>query len=159
MRSTYPRTMKRVVAVFVVLISLGLVAPAQAGPIKNGVKCAKQNQTTKVARVTFTCTKFGNSLMWASKNWAPPYSAPAGSSSSYSYGYSLLLQTRSSTLMNYDYDYVYNSSGFATRSRAIYWCDNIFVTPDFFDDYYSMSPNQISQAVLGCVDGVLRRDG
>jgi len=85
--------------------------------------------------------------------------APTGSSTWYSYSYSLFLQTRSSTLSNYDYDYVYNSSGYATRSRAIYWCDNIFVSPDFFNDFYSLSNYQLSQAVLGCADGVLRRDG
>ncbi len=133
--------------------------PAQAAPVKNGVKCTKHNQTTKVARVTFTCTKFGSSLMWASKGWAPPYSAPAGSSSAYAYGYSLFLQTSTSTLNAYDYEYVFNSSGYATRSRAIYWCDNIFVTPDFFSDFYDLSSYQMNQAVLGCTDGVLRRDG
>ena len=151
--------MRKLALAVVLVISLGGVSPAQAAPVKNGAKCTKVNQTTKVARVTFTCTQFGSSLLWSSKGWRPPYVAPSGSSTWYSYSYSLLLQTRTATLNAYDYDYVYGSSGFATRSRAIYWCDNVFVSSDFFEDYYSLSNYQLSQAVLGCADGVLRRDG
>lgn len=141
------------------IVSLGLASPAQAAPVKNGAKCTKLNQTTKVARVTYTCTQFGSSLLWATKDWRPPYVAPTGSSTWYSFSYSLFLQTRYATLNAYDYDYVYGSSGFATRSRALYWCDNVFVSSDFFDDYYSLNNYQLTQAVLGCTDGVLRRDG
>jgi hypothetical protein len=136
-----------------------VVVPAQAAPVKNGVKCVKQNQTTKVGRVTFTCTKFGSSLLWATKDWSPPYSAPNGSGNAYDYGYSLFLQTSSSTLYNWNYSYVFGSNDYAIRSRAIYWCSNYFVDPDFFSDYFDMTSYERNQAVLGCVDGVLRRDG
>jgi hypothetical protein len=151
--------MKRFALALIVLLSLVFAAPSEAAPVKNGAKCAKQNQTTKVARVTFTCTRFGSSLMWATKNWAPPYTPPAGSSTWYGYSYNLFLQTGSNTLNAYDYDYVFNSTGYATRSKAIYWCDNVFVSSDFFNEYYSLSSYQLNQAVLGCADGVLRRDG
>lgn len=151
--------MKRIATALIVLVSVLSAVPAQAGPIKNGVKCTKQNQTTKVARVTYTCTKFGTQLMWATKDWSPPYSAPNGSSSAYSYGYSLFLQTNSSTLYDYGYSYVFGGNDYATRSRALYWCTNYFVDPDFFSDYYSMDYSERSQAILGCADGVLRRDG
>lgn len=151
--------MKKLAISLALLVSLGLVSPVHAAPVKNGAKCTKVNQTTKVGRLTFTCTQFGTSLMWASKNWQPPYSAPAGASTWYGFSYSLFLQTRSSTLSAYDYEYVYGSSGLATRSRAMYWCNNIFVSSDFFDSYYQLSSYQLSQAVLGCTDGVLRRDG
>ena len=151
--------MRKIAIVIALVLSLGAISPAQAAPVKNGAKCTKLNQTTKVARVTYTCTQFGASLMWATKDWRPPYTAPAGSNAWYSYGYSLFLQTRTATLNAYDYDYVYGASGLATRSRALYWCDNVFVSSDFFDDYYSLSSYQQTQAVLGCTDGVLRRDG
>ncbi len=151
--------MKKLVISIALIVSLGLASPAQAAPVKNGAKCTKLNQTTKVARVTYTCTQFGSSLLWATKDWRPPYVAPTGSSTWYSFSYSLFLQTRYATLNAYDYDYVYGSSGFATRSRALYWCDNVFVSSDFFDDYYSLNNYQLTQAVLGCTDGVLRRDG
>jgi hypothetical protein len=151
--------MRKIAIVVALVVSLGAISPAQAAPVKNGAKCTKLNQTTKVARVTYTCTQFGTSLMWATKDWRPPYTAPAGSNAWYSYGYSLFLQTRTATLNAYDYDYVYGASGLATRSRALYWCDNVFVSSDFFDDYYSLSSYQQTQAVLGCTDGVLRRDG
>ncbi len=151
--------MRKLAIAIALVLSLGVVSPAQAAPVKNGAKCTKLNQTTKVARVTYTCTQFGSSLLWATKDWRPPYTAPAGASTWYSYSYSLFLQTRSSTLNAYDYEYVFSSAGYATRSRAIYWCDNTFVSSDFFDDYYSLSNYQLSQAVLGCADGVLRRDG
>ncbi len=151
--------MKKLVMSIALIVSLGLASPAQAAPVKNGAKCTKLNQTTKVARVTYTCTQFGSSLLWATKDWRPPYVAPTGSSTWYSFSYSLFLQTRYATLNAYDYDYVYGSSGFATRSRALYWCDNVFVSSDFFDDYYSLNNYQLTQAVLGCTDGVLRRDG
>lgn len=151
--------MKRTAIAVSILLTLVIAAPAQAAPVKNGAKCTKQNQTTKVARVTYTCTKFGTSLMWATKDWAPPYKAPSGSSSAYSYGYSLFLQTGNSTLYDYGYDYVFGYNDYATRSRAVYWCTNYFVRPDFFSDYYDMSYAERNQAVLGCADGVLRRDG
>jgi hypothetical protein len=151
--------MKRTGIIVSILLSLAVAAPAQAAPVKNGAKCTKQNQTTKVARVTYTCTKFGTSLMWAAKNWAPPYTAPNGSSSAYAYGYSLFLQTSSSTLYDWNYSYVFGGNDYATRSRALFWCSNYFVDPDFFSDYYDMTNNERNQAVLGCTDGVLRRDG
>jgi hypothetical protein len=151
--------MKRTAIALTVLLSIMLAAPSEAAPIKNGAKCTKQSQTAKVARVTFTCTKFGSSLLWASKDWAPPYSAPNGSSNAYDYGYSLFLQTSSSTLYSWNYSYVFGSGDYAIRSRAIYWCSNYFVDPDFFSDYYDMTAYERNQAVLGCADGVLRRDG
>jgi hypothetical protein len=151
--------MKRTLIAATLLLSMIVAAPAQAAPVKNGVKCTKQNQTTKVARVTFTCKKFGESLMWASKDWAPPYKAPNGSSDAYDYGYSLFLQTNSSTLFNWNYSYVFGGTSYASRTRALYWCSNYFVDPDFFSDYYSMTNYERNQAALGCTDGVLRRDG
>lgn len=151
--------MKKITVITAVLFSLLLSTPAQAAPVKNGAKCTKQNQTAKVARVTYTCTKFGSSLMWATKDWSPPYKAPNGSTNAYAYGYSLFLQTNSSTLYNWEYDYVFGYNDYATRSRALYWCTNYFVDPDFFSDYYEMSYYERNQAILGCADGVLRRDG
>jgi hypothetical protein len=151
--------MKRISIALIAVATLFVAAPAQAAPVKNGVKCVKQNQTTKVGRVTFTCTKFGSQLLWATKDWSPPYSAPNGSSSAYSYGYSMFLQTNSSTLYDYNYDIVFGGYSYASRSRAIYWCTNYFVDPDFFSDYYNMSYSERNQVILGCTDGVLRRDG
>ena len=92
--------------------------------------------------------------MWAGKGWAPVVANPY----TYDRAYDLLMAYSDDRLWGLDYDLVFNGS-FANRARALAWCDDYFVTPEQFGRYYSYSSKDINQAILGCTDAVMRRDG
>jgi hypothetical protein len=145
---------KYVMAALAALLLAANVAPANAAVIKNGVKCTKEGQIGKVGSKSYTCKNFGGSLMWAGKGWAPVVTNPYA----YDNSYNLLMSYSDSRLWNLNYENVFNGS-FAYRSWAMSWCDDYFVTPSQFGKYYSYSGKDINQAILGCTDAVMRRDG
>ena len=144
----------RVTALFAAVVMVLSVTPANSATIKNGVKCVKVGQKAKVGSKTFTCTKFNDSLMWSYKGWAPPVTNPYV----YDNAYDLLMSYSDTRLWNLDYDLVFNGS-YANRSFAFSWCEDYFVTPYQFGRYYTYSSKNINQAILGCTDAVMRRDG
>jgi len=144
------RAIAALAAVMVVLS----ITPASSAVIKNGVKCVKEGQIAKVGSKPYTCTNFGGSLMWAAKGWAPVVTNPYA----YDNAYNLLMSFSDNRLYNLDYELVFNGS-YASRSRAMSWCDDYFVTPSQFGKYYSYTGKDINQAILGCTDAVMRRDG
>jgi hypothetical protein len=139
-----------IATVFMVLQS----APAHSAVVKNGAKCVKEGQIAKVGSKSFTCKNFGGSLMWSNKGWAPVITNPYA----YDNAYDLLLSYSDNRLWNLGYELVFNGS-YASRSRALSWCDDYFVTPSQFGRYYSYSGKDLNQAILGCTDAVMRRDG
>jgi len=145
---------KRLTAVFIAFFLVQVASPASAAIVKNGGKCVKEGQIAKVGSKSFTCTNFYGSLMWASKGWAPP----APRSNAYDNAYYLLLSYSDYRLSNLNYNLVFYGS-FASRSRAMGWCEDYFVTPSQFGRYYSYTNREINQAVIGCTDAVMRRDG
>ena len=147
------KTMKAAAALAAIVMVLS-VTPANSAVIKNGVKCVKEGQIAKVGSKSFTCTNFGGSLMWAGKGWAPVITNPYA----YDNAYNLLMSYSDNRLWNLDYELVFNGS-YASRSRAMSWCDDYFVTPSQFGRYYSYSGKDLNQAILGCTDAVMRRDG
>ena len=148
--------MTRTKAVSILLaLSVSLsISPAYSAVVKNGTKCVKQGQIAKVGSKSFTCKNFAGSLMWAGKGWAPVVANPY----TYDRAYDLLMAYSDDRLWGLDYDLVFNGS-FANRARALAWCDDYFVTPEQFGRYYSYSSKDINQAILGCTDAVMRRDG
>ncbi len=135
------------------IMSLSLT-PALAAVVKNGGKCTKEGQIVKVGSKSFTCTNFRGDLLWADKTWAP-----AGSKAkAYDNAYNLLMSYSDNRLGNLSYDEVFNGS-YAYRPWANSWCDDYFVTPTVFGRYYSYTPKDLNQAILGCTDAVMRRDG
>jgi hypothetical protein len=145
---------KYAMAVLSALIFAANVMPANAAVIKNGAKCVKEGQIAKVGSKSYTCKNFGGSLMWSNKGWAPVITNPYA----YDNAYELLLSYSDNRLWNLDYELVFNGS-YANRSRAMNWCDDYFVTPSQFGRYYSYSGKDLNQAILGCTDAVMRRDG
>jgi hypothetical protein len=145
---------KYAMAVLSALIFAANVMPANAAVIKNGAKCVKEGQVAKVGSKSYTCKNFGGSLMWSNKGWAPVITNPYA----YDNAYELLLSYSDNRLWNLDYELVFNGS-YANRSRAMNWCDDYFVTPSQFGRYYSYSGKDLNQAILGCTDAVMRRDG
>jgi len=144
----------RATAVLAALIMALSTTPAHSAIIKNGLKCVKENQIAKVGSKSYTCTNFDGSLMWAAKGWAPVVTNPYA----YDNAYNLLMSYSDSRLWNIDYDLVFNGS-YANKSRAISWCSNYFIVPSEFGRYYSYSNRELNQAILGCTDAVMRRDG
>ena len=144
----------KVAAVLAALMMTLSVAPANSAVIKNGAKCTKEGQISKVGSKSFTCKNFGGSLMWAGKGWAPVITNPYA----YDNAYSLLMSYSDSRLWNLNYENVFNGS-YANRSWAMSWCDDYFVTPSQFGKYYSYTGKDINQAILGCTEAVMRRDG
>lgn len=140
-------------ALAAVMVALS-ITPANSAVIKNGVKCIKEGQIAKVGSKPYTCTNFAGSLMWAAKGWAPVVTNPYA----YDNSYNLLMSFSDNRLWNLDYELVFNGS-YANRSRAMSWCDDYFVTPSQFGKYYSYTGKDINQAILGCTEAVMRRDG
>jgi hypothetical protein len=141
-------------SVLIAAVLVMTIAPANAAAIKNGAKCVKSGQIAKVGSKTFTCTNFGESLLWADKNWTPPYAK----TNAYDNAYTLLMSYSDGRLWDLNYEDVFNGS-YASRNRAMVWCDDYFVTPYQFGRYYSYSSRDINQAILGCTEAVMRRDG
>jgi hypothetical protein len=141
-------------ALFATVFMVLQVVPAQSAVIKNGAKCAKEGQIAKMGSKSFTCKNFGGSLMWSNKGWAPVITNPYA----YDNAYDLLMSYSDNRLWNLDYELVFNGS-YASRSRAMNWCDDYFVTPSQFGRYYSYSGKDLNQAIIGCTDAVMRRDG
>jgi hypothetical protein len=144
----------RVTALLAAVVMVLSTNPAASSVVKNGLKCVKAGQKAKVGSKTFTCTNFNGSLMWAAKGWAPPVTNPYA----YDNAYDLLMSYSDTRLWNLDYDLVFDGY-YASRSLAISWCEDYFVTPWQFGRYYTYSSKSINQAILGCTDAVMRRDG
>jgi hypothetical protein len=147
------KKVRSAVALAAVMVALS-ITPANSAVIKNGVKCVKEGQIAKVGSKSYTCTNFAGSLMWAAKGWAPVVTNPYA----YDNAYNLLMSFSDNRLYNLNYELVFNGS-YASRSRAMTWCDDYFVTPSQFGKYYSYTGKDINQAILGCTDAVMRRDG
>ena len=135
------------------IMSLSLT-PAKAAAVKNGSKCVKEGHIVKVGSKSFTCTNFRGDLLWADKTWAP-----VGSNlNAYYNAFDLLTSYSDNRLRNLSYEEVFNGS-YAYRPWAISWCDDYFVTPSVFGKYYTYTSKDLKQAILGCTDAVMRRDG
>lgn len=147
-------TLKKILLMLMAIFLIQSTVASHAAVVKNGVKCVKQGQIAKVGSKTFTCTDFYGSLMWASKGWNPP----VPKTFVYENSYDLLMSYSDNRLWNLNYELVFSGS-YASRSRAFTWCDDYFVTPSQFGRYYSYSSRDINQAILGCTDAVMRRDG